>query len=217
VQRGVRVYKKRIAEERIDDGDIEAVVGFWVALRDALSGLPAAIVRGPSIDLDTFDEMHWLSRVVCWPFAKPLFIILSGAHREYENLMRVNTFYPYQWDRMRRRGMVFVIAIASAFGGIHCIGWSFAFPSSAEQTLWRVASVFIVSVPIILTPQVLAFSDGPGMTGASDWTISIIVGLQLFLYILSRLALLILPFSALRSLSPAAYHVVHWTSFIPHL
>ena len=47
VQRGVRVYKKRITEEPVDDGDVEATVGFWVALGDALSELPAAIVRGP--------------------------------------------------------------------------------------------------------------------------------------------------------------------------
>jgi hypothetical protein len=50
VQRGVRVYKKRRTEEAVDDGDVETTVGFWVALGDALSDLPAAIVRGPSIN-----------------------------------------------------------------------------------------------------------------------------------------------------------------------
>jgi len=32
VQRGVRVYKKRITEEDIDDGEVEAAIGFWIPL-----------------------------------------------------------------------------------------------------------------------------------------------------------------------------------------
>jgi len=39
----------------------------------------------------------------------------------------------------------------------------------------------------------------------------------LFLYKLSRLALLVLPFLCLRSLPPAAFYVAHWTSLIPHI
>jgi hypothetical protein len=216
VQRGVRVYKKRIIEEPINDGDAEAAVGFWGALRDALSGLPAAIVRGPLINDNDIDGMDWLSRVVVWPITKPL-SIMFGQDKEYEDLKRVNTFYPCGWDSTSGRGALLVMAIASAFGGIHCIGWSFRFPSSTEQTLWRVASVSIVGVPIIFSPTILLLSDGPGMNRASDWCATITTLIQLFLYIFSRLALLILPFLTLRSLPPAAYHVVHWTSFIPHI
>jgi len=212
VQRGVRVYKKRIIEEPINDGDAEAAVGFWDALRDALSGLPAAIVRGPLINDNDIDEMDWLSRVVVWPITKP-FSIMFGQDKEYEDLKRVNTFYPSGWDSLSGRGALLVLAVASAFGGIHCIGWSFTFPSSTEQTLWRVASVSIVGVPIILFPTLFLLT----MNGASDLCVGIPFSIQLFLYIFSRLALLILPFLALRSLPPAAYHVVHWTSFIPHI
>src|SRR5712672_1105139 len=39
----------------------------------------------------------------------------------------------------------------------------------------------------------------------------------LFLYIPGRLVLLVLPFLGLRLPPPAAYHVVHWTSLIPHI
>src|SRR5712671_243388 len=75
VQRGVRVYKKRRAEEAVDDGDVEATVGFWAALRDSLSDLPAAIVRGPSVNEGDFDS--WLARVLTWPFLKPFYIMFS--------------------------------------------------------------------------------------------------------------------------------------------
>jgi hypothetical protein len=33
------------------------------------------------------------------------------------------------------------ILVATVFGGIHCIGWSFDFPSYTEQLLWRISSV----------------------------------------------------------------------------
>jgi len=93
VQRGARVYKKR-RTETVDDGDVEATVGFWDAFRDTLSSsdLPAAIVRGPFVD----DHNSWLARVLAWPFVKPLYIMLSsGSDEEHER--RVDTFYPAKW------------------------------------------------------------------------------------------------------------------------
>ena len=35
-----------------------------------------------------------------------------------------------------------------SFGGIHCIAWSFAFPSSTEQLLWRISSIAITGIPL---------------------------------------------------------------------
>ena len=37
------------------------------------------------------------------------------------------------------------------------------------------------------------------------------------LYVLSRVALLVIAFMSLRSLPPGAYETVHWTTFIPHV
>ncbi|KAH9957252.1 hypothetical protein BC827DRAFT_1227272 [Russula dissimulans] len=47
--------------------------------------------------------------------------------------------------------------------------------------------------------------------------IALLILLPFFLYILSRLVLLILTFITLRSLTPETYYTVHWTSFIPHI
>ncbi|KAI9509503.1 hypothetical protein F5148DRAFT_1282927 [Russula earlei] len=212
VQRGVRVYKKRDADEPIDDGNMEATSlgGFW----DALSDLGAAIVRGP---LTEEPEMAtWLNRVLMWPFTKPFDILLGEG--EKHTTMRVGTFYPHQWGRtLRIFAWVAVVVVTLAFGGIHCIGWSFSFPSSAQQTLWRVASVTITVVPILfpVIPLIKRLDDSgyvyvPGFLGLG-------VQVSTFLYMLSRLVLLVLPFLSLRSLPPAAYHVVRWTSFIPHI
>jgi len=221
VQRGVRVYKKRRTEWIVDDGDIETTVGFWGALGDALSDLPDAIVRGPSIYGVHVVFDSWLARVLTWPLAKPMYIML-GSGRDEEHVKRVDTFYPAEWAMASESFSIFlVVAITVAFGGIHCMGWSFIFPSGTDRTLWRLASLSITCVPVAYTLVVGL------VTGAEDPLIdgyelrhlfALIASVSLvFLYILSRLALLVLPFLCLRSLPSTAFHVVHWLSFIPHV
>ena len=51
------------------------------------------------------------------------------------------------------RWLIAIIAgavIATIFGAIHCVGWSFQFPSHPEQLLWRIASLSITCVPMVL-------------------------------------------------------------------
>ncbi|KAH9959090.1 hypothetical protein BC827DRAFT_527183 [Russula dissimulans] len=215
VECGVRVYRKRITDSPVDDGHVSLTAGFWVALGDALSKFPAAIVRGPFKDLDMLDldEWPWLARVFVWPVIKPFFAIILGSDRDKVDEKRVSTFYPCDWGDITY-GPFLVIITASAFGGIHCIGWSFTFPSSIERTLWRAASVSITSVPFPLALPTLLADHVPDRL--ANMTL-FLCGLQLFLYVLSRFVLLVLPFLCLRSLPPTAYHVVHWTSFIPHV
>src|SRR5712671_4957393 len=219
VQRGARVYKKRITEEPIDDGDVEATIGFWKALGNALSDLPVAIVRGPVPQL--FRDSRWSIRVLMWPLIKPVDTILPDDEADdvvFE--MRVNTFYPTKWATESEVFSTFlVVAITLAFGGIHCIGWSFAFPSSIERTLWRVASLSITGFPIMfILLGLLAYGIDNILENCSDdFCVKLTLALLSFLYILSRWVLLVLPFLCLRSLPPAAFHLVHWTSFIPHV
>jgi hypothetical protein len=59
---GVRVYKQRMAEQLMDDGEVEADVGYWDALRNAFSELPAAIADGPL--RDEFPQVPWKRRVI---------------------------------------------------------------------------------------------------------------------------------------------------------
>ncbi|KAH9959087.1 hypothetical protein BC827DRAFT_1135266 [Russula dissimulans] len=222
VQCGVRVYKKRITDSPVDDGHVETTAGCWVALGDALSKLPAAIVRGPLKEYA--GERPWLARVLVWTVLKPLIIIVGEDDTVDEK--RFCTFYP-EWDEAsidRWRFTMVVAGIASVFGGIHCIGWSFIFPSSTERTLWRVASISITSAPIALSiflpdnlPRPLRHFFDLFPVPVAGIILPCLVTLLSVLYILSRLVLLTLPFLCLRSLPPAAYHTVHWTSFIPHI
>ncbi|KAI9507934.1 hypothetical protein F5148DRAFT_980647 [Russula earlei] len=215
VQRGVRVYKKRDAErpQPIDDGPVGGAtsdVGFWGALRDALAkDLPAAIRRGPSHDVG--DMMMWPLRVCSWPIEKPFEILFGEEDYGDPTCLRVNTFYPGRWaagGRQRLFALATVTAVTLVFGAIHCIGWSLAFPSGAERILWRIAAISITAIPVVGMPCAAL---------VRPIVIFLVPAVLILQYMFGRLTLLMLPLLGLRSLSPAAFHVVHWTSFIPHL
>ncbi|KAH9952767.1 hypothetical protein BC827DRAFT_1286557 [Russula dissimulans] len=76
-------------------------------------------------------------------------MILIGSEDDKVGEKRVSMFFPSNWEN-ETYAWFLVLTIASAFGGIHCIGWSFAFHSSIDRTLWRVASVSITSIPTAL-------------------------------------------------------------------
>ena len=100
--------------------------------------------------------------------------------------------------------------IAMIFGSVHCVGWSFAFPSYAEQHLWRIASISVTSIPVLVIVTMNSL-DGENRMGITILLISASA------YLIGRLMLLVLPFMALRSLAAEAYQTVQWTTFIPHV
>ena len=40
--------------------------------------------------------------------------------------------------------------VGIVFGGIHCAGWFFNFPSSDEAVLWRVSSTVVTGIAFLL-------------------------------------------------------------------
>lgn len=48
-------------------------------------------------------------------------------------------------------------------------------------------------------------------------TINLLSGFLVPLYLIARAILLVIAFISLRSLPPAAYETVYWTTFIPHI
>jgi hypothetical protein len=113
--------------------------------------------------------------------------------------------------------------IATIFGGIHCIAWSFQFPSHTEQLLWCIASLSITCLPMVAVfwlPMVELVDEEKMphwlFTLSALPNIIIVIGSPI-LYVLSRVALLVIALMSLRSLPPGAYETVHWTTFIPHV
>jgi len=217
VKRAVRVYKKRKIEEP-DDGHVKAAVGFLDALEDAIFvDFPNAIALGPVTD--DFKDWPWLIRVLVWPLFKPVDIIFPGRNAHDPVSKRVNTFYPDKWDTHWQDYSILLVAVISlAFGGIHLFGWSFDFPSNVEQILWRIASLSIIEVPFMFFPaREVGRAIDEYLDPTNDIYVKVIPMLLLLLYILGRLALLVLSFLCLRTLPPAVFHIVQWSSFIPHI
>jgi len=123
------------------------------------------------------------------------------------------------------------LAAGVVFGAIHCTAWSFDFGSHTELLLWRISSIAITVVPILL---VLLMVTGYFTITDEDKTSYFIRTLQFLsapffiilfllipllglLYIAARLTTLILAFMNLASLPTGVFRAVHWTTLIPHL
>jgi hypothetical protein len=120
-------------------------------------------------------------------------------------------------DNQHRRAFCGAVVVSMIFGGIHCIGWSFSFPSHTEQELWRISSIAITGVPLILV--VFFFISNNLDIGPDIFAIPFFIVLPPLpiLYLLSRIVLLVLAFMALRSLPHSALQTVQWTTFMPHV
>lgn len=117
-------------------------------------------------------------------------------------------------NNMERHATLAASAIATLFGAIHCIAWFFEFESHTEKWLWRISSLTITSIPLVLF---VGFRfDTHIKTGVQTvgFPFALLAGI---LYILARMLLLVLPFVSLRSLPRGAYQTVRWTTLIPHI
>ena len=144
--------------------------------------------------------------------------------------MKIPTFYATESKSEAFRDLVARVIcmsfVGGVFGGIHCVGWFFDFPSSVEAMLWRVSSAVLTGIAflflIFLTFVTIFFSLSNAWTipdqrqyfafsAASAFTPFLLV------YVVSRLLLLVEAFISLRDLTPGMLALVKWTSFIPHI
>ncbi|KDR73284.1 hypothetical protein GALMADRAFT_72624, partial [Galerina marginata CBS 339.88] len=138
---------------------------------------------------------------------------------------RVNTFYAYDFTpTMQEQLATFTIlpCIGTLFGTIHCAGWNFFFPSLAEANIWRLSSTVITAVPIIWSgTAILGIVDEHDhydcLSSILAATIILPTAALMPVYILARLVLLVEALISLRNLPQAAYAVVEWTLFLPHV
>lgn len=111
--------------------------------------------------------------------------------------------------------------VAMLFGAIHCIGWSFEYPSHIEKVLWRISSVSITAAPPLCFAGNVIIQTCYSRLNVShrlqNWLNPILMLSFTVLYVLSRLALFVLALSSLRSLQYGEYQTVEWTTFIPHI
>lgn len=151
------------------------------------------------------------------------------AFRRRSNVMKIPTFYAFPTtsqhiSRQSAENCSVVILVCAIFGLIHCVGWSFAFPSTSEKILWRVCAIVITIVPVVAVALHLIASAFKLMkiNTTVPWVylvtlISLLFRLIILVYLLARLSLLGEAIIALRNLPPSAYEVVKWTVYLPHI
>ncbi|KAJ7700414.1 hypothetical protein B0H17DRAFT_1128831 [Mycena rosella] len=110
--------------------------------------------------------------------------------------------------------------VGAIFGAIHCAAWSASFPSADELWMWRICSLLIVTIPSLVGVFTALVGMAPSNSRAQDiyngaFSITLVLGVPI--YIISRLFLIILPFTTLRALPPGAFTDVNWSVYIPHL
>ena len=136
----------------------------------------------------------------------------------------VPTFYVPSHRYPEYLHALLLIALGSIFGAIHCAGWNFPFPASAEQKLWFVASLAVTIVPIAVLPfaaivsgivELITTFNSSSDADESPFAISLLI--SMFAYVSARLVLLVLALALLRDLPPNAYIAVDWTKFYPHI
>ncbi|KAG2064494.1 hypothetical protein BDR04DRAFT_1162504 [Suillus decipiens] len=119
-------------------------------------------------------------------------------------------------DSNRRVLQLAALLMATIFGGIHCMAWTFTFPSGQEQVLWQISAVAITFTPwFYFLPKFIPNNSLLGVVESA--LIGLIYLISVPLYITARALLLVLMFTTLRDLHPGAYYAVQWTIWVPHL
>jgi hypothetical protein len=138
--------------------------------------------------------------------------------------LRVPTFYSSGHNDNNRGIPIFLVVwIATVFGAIHCIAWSFHFATLQELWAWRISAILISGLPISIFTVGILCELTDCKDNAPTWmklhelfTGSILFGMM-SLYIIARIILLVLPFVAVRALPPGAYVQLNWVTFLPHI
>ncbi|KAF8149174.1 hypothetical protein B0H34DRAFT_667921 [Crassisporium funariophilum] len=115
------------------------------------------------------------------------------------------------------------VCVATVFGAIHRIAWSFHFATLQERWVWRISAILISGLPIFFLLFTIPFPVFDMEENNTIWSklgntcFGLLVMLITLLYLIARIVLLVLPFMALRALAPDAYVQLDCVSFLPHI
>jgi len=133
-----------------------------------------------------------------------------------------NIFGKSRWIPINREFATCIIfyAAGTLFSAFHLGAWNWDFPTSTTRIIWRsfalaatatgpLAFVFIIIAQAIL-------EDLGRLTDLLRNVTLWVLGLLLAVYILARLALIVLVFYCFSSMPAAVYQTVNWAQFLPH-
>ena len=165
--------------------------------------------------------------IVAWSSVKDMITCDCESLRSLPrvpNQFSVPTFYAPS-SKSDKFAIIIGLFVGILFGGIHCVAWSFDFPSIPEKYIWRTSAATITAVPLIFFVIVENVRHRDGIQlGTPDDCFHYFSGLRILtvcfaiiLYCISRAALVVLPLLSLRRLPPEAFIEFQWSSFIPHI
>ena len=130
----------------------------------------------------------------------------------------VPMFYSPRTMSDRYSRMIVFAIFGVIFGGIHCIGWNFSFPTRFEGSLWRFNSLVLTVVPFIAAPVDWVLENRrrkviPFVRSA----LGLLMTALLAIYVLSRVSLIIQALVLLRKQPTDAFIAVDWTKYVPHI
>lgn len=238
----------------------EILEKFCVVIQEVQEALvtPSEDPSTPSSKIPAHDSLNsssWnLRRAISLPFhllLKGSIIAISTIYRRLREMSvfanepsitdqtNLPAFYALSDSAEARSGLPEMNIVTAAavlgivFGAIHCIGWSFIFPSKLEQKLWRICSMLITTIPAIalfVHPFGFVINYLESTFGVQDDSkmydiMALLLGVPILLllvplppvYFIARLTLLTEAVVALRDIPPEAYAQVVWASFLPHI
>ena len=138
----------------------------------------------------------------------------------------VQSFYAPTTKSDRWSRMVIFALFGVIFGGLHCVGWYFKYPTHLEQTLWQATSSAITVIPLIVAPidfllatrlHTRDINSCEKFERTALLTLDLIMTILLFIYVPARLSLIAQALALLRNQPPTALVAVDWTQYVPHL
>ena len=163
---------------------------------------------------------HWsrlpfaILQLFLWPITsigfvlwRPIRAIRGGSFTFPIDATHVPTFYvPRHRHSSKSLHVLLLMTLATSFGGIHCAGWNYLFPTFTQHELWRVASLAVTIIPVATFPFVVNTTLAP-----------LIVPIMTVAYVSARLVLLGLALELLRHQPPGSFIIVDWIKFYPHI
>ena len=132
----------------------------------------------------------------------------------------VPSFYAPETSSDKYSRMVVFAVFGVIFGGLHCIGWDFTYPTVFEKNLWRASSLAITAIPIIVAPIDFVLENyklNEEFKTVVRLVLDLFMTILLFFYVPARLSLIAQAFALLRDQPSTAFIAVDWTKYIPHI
>jgi hypothetical protein len=112
---------------------------------------------------------------------------------------------------------------STVFSAFHIAAWNWEFPSSTVRTLWRGFAVAATGTgPLTLLPWLVIHlldtlnSIPDKAESIVFYTSFVLLPFSGLVYVISRLALIVLIFYCFSSMPAGVYETVDWTKFLPH-